>query len=121
MGVGAGFIDQEGFGRAANAGATHFGIEQDLARHIERCMFMHIDMAHAIEMREDRHARFLLHAPDQTFAAARYNHVNIAVQSGQHHADRSTVGRVDNLHAIFIKTGAFQRAGKTAMNEACRI
>ena len=82
---------------------------------------MHIDMTHAIEMGKYRHACLILHAPDQALAAARHNHVNIAVQPGQHHADRSTVRRVDNLHAIRIKTGSFQRTGKTAMNKTCRI
>ena len=82
---------------------------------------MHIDVADPVQMGEYRHAGFVLYTADQAFAATRHNHIEIAVQTGQHHADGSAVRRVDNLHAIFIQTGGLQRAGKAAMDEPGRI
>ena len=40
---------------------------------------MHIDMTNTLQMGKNRHARFVLHAFDQIFAAAWHNNVNIAV------------------------------------------
>ena len=37
---------------------------------------MHIDVTVALEMSDDRHPRFLLHALDQTAPAARHQHVD---------------------------------------------
>ena len=50
-----------------------------------------IDVVDAFEMREHRHARFRLDAGDQALAAARHDHVDAAVQSGQQQADRGAV------------------------------
>ena len=52
-----------------------------------------IDVADAFEMREDRHARFALHARDEALAAARHDDVEIAGKALQHLADGGAVGR----------------------------
>ena len=114
-------INQQCFRRAANAGAAHLGIGNNIARHVERGIAMHIDMTNAFQMGENRHARFVLHAPDQIFAAARHDHVNIAVQSGEHHADGSAVGAGDKLHPIWVMACRAQRMRKTAMNGFSRM
>ena len=55
-------IDQQGLGRAADAGAAQLGVQHDALRHVERGRLVDIDVADAFEMREHRHARLLLHA-----------------------------------------------------------
>ena len=89
----AGAIDQQRLGRAADAGAPHLGVEHDRLRHVERGGLVDIDVADAFEMREHRHARLRLHARDQALAAARHDHVDRAVEAGEHHPDRGAVAR----------------------------
>ena len=50
-----------------------------------------VDVADAVEMREDRHARLVLHARHEALAAARHDHVDVAVEARQHRADRRAV------------------------------
>ena len=59
-----------------------------------------IDMADALEMREDRHPRLLLHARDEALAAARHDHVDIAVEARQHGADRRAVAGRHELDRV---------------------
>jgi len=77
---GAGAIDQQRFGRAADAGAAHLGVEHDRFRHIEFGGAVDIDVVDAFQMRKHRHARFGFDAGDQALAAARHDHVDAAVQ-----------------------------------------
>src|SRR5215468_11269498 len=86
-------VDEQRLGRAADAGAPHLGIEQDRARHVELRRTVHVDVANALEMREDRHARLRLHARDQALATAWNDDVDRAVEAGEHHPDRGTVAR----------------------------
>ena len=48
-------------------------------------------MHDAFEMREDRHPRLGLDAGDEALAAARHDHVEIAVEPAEHFADRRAV------------------------------
>ena len=91
--VGAGAVDEQRLGRAAHAGAPHLGVEHDALGHVERSRLVDIDVADAFEVREHRHARFRLHARDQALAAARHDHVDGAVEAGQHQPDRGAVAR----------------------------
>ena len=93
----AGLVDQQRLGRAAHARPAHLGVDGDLLRHGEIGGGVNIDVADAVEMREDRHPRLLLDAGHKALAAARHDHVDRAVEPGQHHADRFTVGAVDDL------------------------
>ena len=61
-------------------------------RHVEVGVAIDVDVAHAFEMREHRHARLLLHALDEALAAARHDDVDAAVEAGQHVADGGAVG-----------------------------
>ena len=82
VGGGAGAVDQQRLGGAADAGAAHLGVEHDALRHLEIGRGVHEDVADAFEMREDRHPRLLLHPRDEALAAARHDHVEIAVEPG---------------------------------------
>ncbi len=42
-------VDQQGFRRAADAGAPHLGVEHDVARHVGVGLFMQVDVADALE------------------------------------------------------------------------
>ena len=104
----AGAIDQQRLGRAADAGAAHLGVEHDRLRHLEIGGAIDIDMADAFEMREHRHARFVLHARDKALAAARHDHVDAAVKPAQHLADRGAVAGRHQLDRLFRQAGLAQ-------------
>src|SRR5947208_1120047 len=82
-----------GLDRTADAGTAHLGIEHDLLRHFEIGRAIDIDVVDAFEMRENRHAGFRLDACDEALATARHDHVDAAVQSGQHQPNRGAVAR----------------------------
>ncbi len=69
-------------------------------------------MTHAFEMGEDRDARLGLHARDQAFAAARHQHVDVAVEASEHHADGGTVARGNELNGGFRQAGGAQALGE---------
>ena len=56
-----------------------------------------IDVADAFQMREHRQPRLRLHARHQALAAARHDHVDIAVEAGQHEADGGAVARLHDM------------------------
>ena len=109
-------IDQQRLRRAADAGAAHFGVEDNLFGHIERGRFVNKDVAHAFKVREYRHARFGLNARDQAFAAARHDHVEIAVEPGQHHANGRAVAGRDELDGSLRQIGSAQPFGQGCKN-----
>jgi hypothetical protein len=69
-------------------------------------------MADAFEMREDRHARLVLHALDQAFAAARHDDVEISVEARSIIADRGAVGRRHQLDRILRQAALSPRPGR---------
>ena len=75
----AGAIDQQGFGRAADAGPAHLGVQHDRLRHFEIGGTIDINVIDAFQMREHRHARLGFDTRDQALAAARHDHVDCAV------------------------------------------
>src|SRR4249920_3923660 len=87
----AGAVDQERFGGTADAGTPHFRIEHDFLGHLEGGRLVDVDMADTFEVREYRHACFRLHPRHEVFAAPRHDHVDIAVEAGQHEAHRRAV------------------------------
>ncbi len=78
---GAGLVDEQGLGRAADAGPPQLRIAQDRHRLGEIGVAVDIDMIDAFEMREDRHARLGLHAGDEALAAARHDDIEIAAEA----------------------------------------
>ena len=75
---------------------------------------MDVDVADALEVGEDRHARLVLDAVDQALAAARHDHVDRAVEAGQHRADR---GAVAGRHELDRRRPAGRRLGQ-ALDQA---
>ena len=73
-------------------------------------------MTDALEMREYRHARFGLHARDEALAAARNNHVDGAVEAGEHQPDRCALARRDERNAFLGQAGLAQPLRERAMD-----
>ena len=84
-------------------------------RHGEIGGLVDVDVHVAVEMGEDRHARFVLHARDQALAAARHDDVDVAVEAGEHMADGGAVARRDQLDG-----GVGQAGGAQAFDQARR-
>ena len=109
-------VDQDRLGRAADTRAPHLGIDDDGARLREIGFLVDIDVADAFEMREHRHARFLLHACDEAFAAARNDEVDSAVEAFEHLADGRAIRRADQLDGSFRQTGLLQARFQRRVN-----
>ncbi len=113
-------IDQQGFRCAADAGAPHFGVENDFLGHVERGRPVDEDVADTFKVREYRHPRFCLNARDQAFAAARHDDVDVAVEAGEHQADGRAVAGRDELNRRFRQAGSAQPFGQRRKNRAAR-
>ena len=113
-----GAVDQQRLGRAADAGAAHLRVQHDLLRHREVGGLVDIDVHDAFEMREHRHARLGLHTGDQALAAARHDHVDIAVEPGEHQADGGAVARRHQLYGVLGKIGGAQAFGQRRMDRS---
>ena len=104
-----GAIDEQRLGGAADAGAAHLGIDDDFQRLFEIGRLVDIDVHHALEMREHRHARLALHALDEALAAARHDHVERAAEPVEHFADRLARGE---------RRARDRRLGQAGLHEA---
>ncbi len=74
-------------------------------------------MADAVEMREHRHTRVVLHPLDQALASARHDHVDKA-RGAQHGADRLAVLGRHQLHGLRRHAGAGEPFGQGSMDRA---
>ena len=101
---GDGGVEQQRLGRAANAGAAHFGVGEDGARHGEIGVRVDVGVVQPLGMGEHGHARLALHALHQRFAAARDDEVD-QPGSGQHGGDEAAVGAGGDLHAVLGQAG----------------
>ena len=113
-------IDQQRLGRAADAGAPQLGVQHDGLGHVERGRLVDVDVADAFEMREHRHARLALHARDQALAAARHDDVDLAVEAGEHHADRGAVAGRHQRDRRLRQVGFAQALGQRGVDRARR-
>ncbi|MNY09994.1 hypothetical protein D3C86_1429450 [compost metagenome] len=109
-------IHQQCLSRAANAGASHLGVDDDTFCHVEIGGFVDIDVADAFQMRKDRHAGFRLHPSHEALAAARHDDINSAVQAAEKRADGRTVGHRHQLNGMLGKTGNLQPLHEAGMN-----
>ena len=116
----AGAVDQQRLGRAAHAGAPQLGVERDFSRHVEIGGTINVHMVDAFQMREHRHARVRLHTRDQALAAARHDHVNAAVEPGQHQAHRLAIGDRHQLNGGLGQTRRLQPARQAFGDGAAR-
>ena len=76
-----------------------------------------INVHDAFEMGEDRHARLGLHPRDQAFAAARHDHVDGAVEAGQHGADGGAVAGGNELDARLGQARFLEPGGEAGMDQ----
>ena len=76
------------------------------------------DVADPLEMGEYGDARFRLDAADQALAAARDDHVDGAVEAGQHQANRGSVAARHQLDRGFRQTSGAQPCGQAGMDRA---
>ena len=89
-------VDEQGLGRAADAGAPHLGVEHDPARHLGVGGGVDVGVAQTFQVRDHRDAAFVLDPLDQAAPAARHDDVDEVVH-GQKDADR---GPVAGRHAL---------------------
>ena len=116
MRSGAGLVDQQRLGGAADAGAAQFGVDEDRAGHGEIGVAMDVDMIVAVEMGEDRHPRLGLHPFDQTSPAARHDDIDAAAKARQHFTHRRSVGHRNELDRGFRQAGGAQAPDETGMD-----
>ena len=89
-------IDQQRLHRSAHRRAAQLAVDHDRHGLFGIGAGIDIDMVDAIQMRQHRHPRLLLHARHQPLAAARDDHVDQAMRS-QHLADQRAVTRRHHL------------------------
>ena len=114
-------VDQQGFGRAADAGPPHLGVDDNLLRHVEIGRAVDIDMAQTLEMGEDRHAGFLLDARNEAFAATRNDHVDRSIEPGKKRTHGGAIGGRHELDRIGRQAGRNEALDQAGMNETRRI
>src|SRR5205807_5625172 len=73
-------------------------------------------MHDAFKVREDRHSCLGLDTGDETLAAARHDHVEIAIQSREHLADRRAVLYRHKGYRVGWQTGVAEARDKTFMD-----
>ncbi len=124
-------IDQQRLRRAAHAGAAHFRIQHDTFRHRQICIAMHIHVANAFEVPDHRHARFLAHARNQIFSAARHDDIDAVGHVAEHMAHGGAIGwwapvgcrlggscaAIESLPQTVVDGGTRSRAFRTAAQD----
>ena len=114
-------VDQQRFGRAADAGAAQLRVLHDLARHVELRIAVDIHVTNAFEMADHRYSRLALHARDQALAAARHDHVDVVSHRREQVADGRAVGGRHELNTGGRQTRGLQSRDQTGMNGAARM
>ena len=84
-------VDEQRLGRAADAGAPHLGVEDNLARHLGVGPGMDVGVAQSVQVRDHRDAAFRPDPFDQAAPAARHDDI-YGVVHGQQDADRVPIG-----------------------------
>jgi hypothetical protein len=80
-----------------------------------------VDVAVAFEMPDHRHARFLLHALDQTTSAARHDDVDGVGHVREHMTHRRPVGGRHELNRGLRQISGAQTGDQASVNRAARI
>ena len=103
-----GFVEQQCFGGAANAGAAHLGVDHHFLGHGWVRCFVNIDVADAFKVTENRDAGFVLNPGNQTFAAAWNDDVDGATQTFEHFTNGGAVCGGDQFYGGFGQVGGFE-------------
>ena len=117
---GASAIDENRLRGAADAGAPQLGVLRDAPCHRQIGGGMNVGMANAFEMAHHGHAGVLLHARDETFAAAGHDDVDVAGHVAQHDADGLAVLRRHHLHGGLGQAVLRQGARETRVYRCAR-
>ncbi len=91
-------VNQQRFGRAANARAAHLGVQDHGLRLLQVRGGIDVGVAQPVQMAKDRHAGLVADALDQAAPTARHHHVDGIVHA-QHKANRGAIGGGHALHA----------------------
>ena len=118
---GDGAVDKQCFRGAADAGAAQLCVAHDGSGHVEIGGAIDIDVHDAFEMREDRHARFVLHARHEALATPRHDDVEITLQAFQQFADGGAVAHRHALDGGFGQVGGAQALDEASMNRGRRM
>ena len=113
-------MHEQRLGRAADPGAPHLGVDDDLQRLVEIRRPIDIDMHDAFEMGEHRHARLTLNPLDQAFSPARHDHVERAAEALQHLADRLAGGEGRACNRSLRQTGFLQARDQAGVDRGRR-
>ncbi len=107
-------MHQQRLHRVAGTVALRLGVVGDADRHVDVGVFVDEHVTDAVQMLDHRHRGFVGHALDQALAAARHQHVDVAVHRREH-AHGGTVGSRDRLHRILGQAGG----GKALVQAGC--
>ena len=110
QGGGAGGVDQQRFGGAADAGAAHLGVGEHGAGHGRVGGGVDVGVAQALGMGEDGHAGVALHPVHQGAPAAGDHEVDQAA-AGEQGGDVGAVGARRDLHGVPRQAGGVQALG----------
>ncbi len=113
-------IDEDRLRRTADTRAPQLRVLRDAPRHVEIRAGVHVRVADAFEMAHDGHARILLHARDETFAASRHDDVDEAAHVAQHDPDGLAILRRHHLHGRFGQAVHAERTSETGMDRGAR-
>ena len=108
-------------GSPADARATHLGIQRDGARHAHIGVAVDVHVTVALEVPDDRHPRFLLHALDEAAAPARHDDIEIVAHAGEHVADRGTIAGRHQLYAAARQAGGGETVCQALVQRAARM
>ncbi len=102
------FAHQQSFHGVADAWILHLRVEGDLFSHLEVRRAVHIDVAVAVQVPDDRYLRVLDHRSHEALAAPRNQAVHILLH--RHQLARGfPVGRLDYLNRPFGHAGGRDR------------
>ena len=104
-------MDEECLHGVTHTGPLAFCVDDDFFGHGEIGRAIDKDMANTMVMLDDRHASVLHHRFDQRMAAARHDHIEIAVHPGKK-AHTLAIGEGHKLDDIRREPGVFGPGGK---------
>ena len=102
------FVDNEVFGRVADAGTLALGVDGDLDGRLTVDRLVEVDIADTLVMLDDRHAGVFSDKADKSLAAPGNEAMDVLIQL-QEHAEGVAVNRRDELDGIGRQTGLLKR------------
>ena len=113
-------MHQELFGRVAHARALYLGIHHNRLGQVRFRRPVDIDEANAGVMLDDGNGAVFRHEPDQFFAAAGNDAMDVCVQF-EHRRERGAVGRGYELHRVSRQSGLPKRGADQRRQRRIRV